>query len=87
MSASRLPPAAMNLKQFMLRQEVLKLYREIMRTIRTVQHEEYRVELNTWARSDFKKWKNLTSEEDIKARLLQGRKQLKELTDALNLSR
>ncbi|XP_077541594.1 putative glutamate receptor [Haemaphysalis longicornis] len=44
---------AMTLKRFMLRQEVLKLYRDTMRTIRAVDDERQRKELRAWARHDF----------------------------------
>lgn len=46
----------------MLRQQVLKLYRSFLRTIRDVPDEESRKELVEWARSDFKNNKHHTDE-------------------------
>jgi hypothetical protein len=46
----------------MLRQQVLKLYRSILRAIRTVPDEQSKKELLEWARSDFKNSKHHTEE-------------------------
>lgn len=46
----------------MVRAEVLKLYRNILRTVRQIPDEHYRKEMAKWARDDFKKNKNLTDE-------------------------
>jgi hypothetical protein len=46
----------------MLRQQVLKLYRSFLRTIRDVPDEEGKKELLEWARSDFKTNKHHTDE-------------------------
>ena len=46
----------------MLRADVLKLYREILRTVRLIPDEHYRKEMAKWARDDFKKNKDLTDE-------------------------
>ncbi|XP_047530995.1 LYR motif-containing protein 2 [Vanessa atalanta] len=84
--ASKLPKATLNLKQFLLRQEVLKLYRDIFRTIRKVSDENTRLELKEWARSDFKNNKHHNDETTIKSLLYYGRKSLKDLQKSLALS-
>ncbi|KAJ8883553.1 hypothetical protein PR048_015397 [Dryococelus australis] len=48
--------------QFMIRQEVLKLYREILRTAREVHDESSRKEIVEWVRHDFKSNKHHTDE-------------------------
>ena len=46
----------------MVRSEVLKLYRDILRTVRKIPDEYYREEMARWARRDFKTNKHLTDE-------------------------
>ncbi|XP_013193657.1 LYR motif-containing protein 2 [Amyelois transitella] len=84
---SKLPKTALSLKQFMLRQEVLKLYREIFRTLRLVQDESTRKELKDWARTDFRNNKHHQDETTIKAMLHYGKKSLKDLQNSLALSK
>ncbi|XP_050067673.1 LYR motif-containing protein 2 [Anopheles maculipalpis] len=83
---SKLPKAALSLKQFMLRQEVLKLYRSIFRTIRQVPDASSRRELREWARADFRSNRNQTDELAIKMLLQHGNRNLKELQTSLELS-
>lgn len=70
----------------MLRQEVLKLYRQIFRTIRQVPDESSRRELSEWARSDFRNNSHHTEEITIKMLMNHGRRSLTELQTSLNLS-
>ncbi|XP_053670576.1 LYR motif-containing protein 2 [Anopheles nili] len=83
---SKIPKAALSLKQFMLRQEVLKLYRTIFRTIRQVPDAANRRDLRDWARTDFRNNKNQTDELAIKMLLQHGTRSLKELQTSLELS-
>jgi Complex 1 protein (LYR family) len=78
--------AALNLKQFMLRQEVLKLFRELYRTISKVPDETSRKELRLWLREDFRKNKDQTEEITIKMAMQVGQRSLKELQNSLELS-
>jgi bacillopeptidase F (M6 metalloprotease family) len=78
--------SALNLKQFMLRQDVLKLYRNLHRTISKVPDENSRKELRVWLREDFKKNKNQTEEIQIKMSMQVGMRSLKELQNTLELS-
>lgn len=76
----------MNLKQFMLRQEVLKLYRDLYRTINKVPDVSSRKDLKIWLREDFKKNKSQTEEITIKMAMQVGLRSLKELRTSLELS-
>lgn len=83
---SKLVKPALNLKQFMLRQEVLKLYRNLYRTINKVPDVSSRKDLKIWLREDFAKNKNQTEEITIKMCMQNGRRSLKELQTSLELS-
>lgn len=72
--------------QFMLRLEVLKLYREIFRTIRQVPDPASRLDLQEWARSDFRKNMHHSEELTIKMLMQHGRRSLTELKTSLHLS-
>ncbi|CAH2047502.1 unnamed protein product, partial [Iphiclides podalirius] len=85
--SSKLPKTTLSLKQFMLRREVLKLYREIFRTIRQIPEESTRIELKDWARTDFKNNKHHSDEATIKSMLYYGRKSLADLQKSLAISR
>ncbi|KAL3242077.1 hypothetical protein MRX96_047815 [Rhipicephalus microplus] len=78
---------AMTLKRFMLRQEVLKLYRDTLRTIRAVDDERQRRELQIWARHDFDCNKHVTEEDAIKMHIARGKLALKELQSSVHLSK
>lgn len=78
--------AALNLKQFMLRQEVLKLYRNLHRAINKVPDASSKKELRLWLREDFRKNKSLTEEIQIKMSMQVGLRSLKELQTSLELS-
>lgn len=78
--------SALSLKQFMLRQEVIKLYRDLYRMINKVPDESSKKELKSWLREDFKKNKTLSDEIAIKMSIQQGLRSLKELETSLELS-
>lgn len=71
--------------QFMLRQEVLKLYRDIFRTIRRVPDRTNQEELKEWARRDFRANRQHTDEVVIKMMLHSGNRSLTELKSSLGL--
>ncbi|XP_061225765.1 LYR motif-containing protein 2 isoform X2 [Neopsephotus bourkii] len=87
MAASRLPPGALNLKQFLRRQQVLQLYRKILRAIREVPAEADRRYLKDWAREDFRRNKDATDEDAIRMMITQGNMQLQELQRTLKLAK
>lgn len=70
----------------MLRQEVLKLYREIWRTTRLVPDKHSQRELREWARHDFQLNRSQSDEVAIKMLLQSGRRSLTELKTSLELS-
>jgi hypothetical protein len=77
----------LTLKQFMLRQQVISLYRNFFRAIRRLP-ERQRGELSDWVRADFKANKGVdnSDEETIKSLLLNGEKLLRELKQSVDLS-
>ncbi|NWQ73849.1 LYRM2 protein, partial [Columbina picui] len=83
MAASRLPPGALTLKQFLRRQQVLQLYRRILRAIRDVPAEADRRYLKDWAREEFRRNKDATDEDAIRMMITQGNMQFKELQRTL----
>lgn len=83
---SKVVKPALNLKQFMLRQQVLKLYRDIYRTINKIPDESSRKDLKVWLHTDFKNNKTLTEEIAIKMAMQVGLRSLKELKTSLELS-
>lgn len=91
MAGSRIPTSklgnALSFKRFMLRSEVLKLYREMLRIAKKVPTEQQRKELTDWIRHDFKSNKHVTDEEAIKMMITRGRMSLKELQSTVDLSR
>ncbi|XP_073813771.1 LYR motif-containing protein 2 [Musca autumnalis] len=83
---SNITRKTLDLKQFMLRQEVLKLYREIFRTIKQVPDASSQYELKSWARHDFRTNQHQTDEVAIKMLIQAGRRSLTELQTSLRLS-
>ncbi|XP_075166135.1 LYR motif-containing protein 2 [Haematobia irritans] len=83
---SKLTQKTLSLKQFMLRQEVLKLYREIFRTIKLVPDANSQNELKMWARNDFRANREQSDEMAIKMLIQYGRRSLTELQTSLSLS-
>ncbi|XP_074006434.1 LYR motif-containing protein 2 [Numenius arquata] len=87
MAASRLPPGALSLKQFLRRQQVLQLYRKILRAVREVPAEADRRYLREWAREEFRRNKGATEEDAIRMMITQGNMQLQELQRTLKLAK
>ena len=78
----------LTLKQFMTRQEVLKLYRTFFRTIYKLPDKSQQEEMAAWVRSDFKANANIdpANEDQIKALLYQGQKMHNELKNNVDFS-
>jgi len=77
----------MSLKQFMVHQEVLKLYRDTMKTIRQIPDKQDREYMKNWARSDFRANKEIKDEFAIKSLIVHGENSLRELRKNLNLTK
>ncbi|XP_061225764.1 LYR motif-containing protein 2 isoform X1 [Neopsephotus bourkii] len=73
--------------QFLRRQQVLQLYRKILRAIREVPAEADRRYLKDWAREDFRRNKDATDEDAIRMMITQGNMQLQELQRTLKLAK
>lgn len=73
--------------QFLRRQQVLLLYRRILRAIRQVPDDSDRRYLKDWARGEFKRNKSATQEDTIRMMITQGNMQLKELEKTLALAK
>ncbi|CAM9907874.1 unnamed protein product [Bubo scandiacus] len=87
MAARRLPPGALSLKQFLRRQQVLQLYRKILRAIRDVPAEADRHYLKDWVREEFRRNKDATEEDAIRMMITQGNMQLQELQRTIKLAK
>ncbi|GAA6218581.1 LYR motif-containing protein 2-like [Lates calcarifer] len=87
MAISRIPPAALSLKQFLQRQRVLGIYRNMLRTIRQVPDEADRKYLTDWARAEFKRNKDATNQDAIRMMITQANNHLEELQKSLALAR
>lgn len=77
-----MPPSVkkfMTLRQFMVRSQVLGLYREALRTIRLIDNQSERDYLKKWVRDDFEANRHHTDETTIRMMLTQGKSQVKEL--------
>ncbi|XP_071755394.2 LYR motif-containing protein 2 [Centroberyx gerrardi] len=87
MAISRLPPGAFSLKQFLQRQRVLGIYRNMLRAIRQVPEEGDRKYLRDWARDEFKRNKNATDQDAIRMMITQANNHLEELQKSLALAK
>ncbi|XP_065537306.1 LYR motif-containing protein 2 isoform X1 [Lathamus discolor] len=73
--------------QFLRRQQVLQLYRKILRAIREVPAEADRRYLKDWAREEFRRNKDARDEDAIRMMITQGNMQLQELQRTLKLAK
>ncbi|XP_027005225.1 LYR motif-containing protein 2 [Tachysurus fulvidraco] len=86
MSVSRFPASALNLKQFLQRQKVLGLYRNMLRTIRKVPDEADRKYLKDWTREEFKRNKDAADQDAVRMMITQANNHLEELKRSLSLA-
>ncbi|XP_060525547.1 LYR motif-containing protein 2 [Cylas formicarius] len=77
----------LSLQQFILKQEVKKLYRNIFRAIKNVADKHYQEELKQWARRDFRTNSHHRDEVVIKMYLQYGQRCLRELENNISLSK
>ncbi|XP_040191665.1 LYR motif-containing protein 2 [Rana temporaria] len=85
--SSRLPPAAFSLRQFLLRQQVLGLYRRILRGVRQIPDPADRRYMKEWARGEFRRNQTATDEVTIRMMITQGKQQVQKLETTLQLAR
>ncbi|XP_061125997.1 LYR motif-containing protein 2 [Syngnathus typhle] len=86
MTTSKIPSTALSLKQFLQRQNVLGIYRKMLRTIKHVPNETDRNYLKDWAKSEFKRNQNTTDQDAIRMMITQANKHLEELQMYLALA-
>ncbi|XP_056619590.1 LYR motif-containing protein 2 [Triplophysa dalaica] len=86
MAASRLPLAALTLKQFLQRQRVLGMYRDLLRSICKVPNESDRRYLRDWAREEFKRNKSETDQDVVRMMITQAHNHLEDLRKSLALA-
>ncbi|XP_076466457.1 LYR motif-containing protein 2-like [Babylonia areolata] len=84
MASSKLT-GTLSLKRFMLRSEVLRLYRDMMRVVKRLPSSQ-QAELRQWIRTDFDNNKHHTDEEVIRMMITKGRMSLKELEQSVTLA-
>ncbi|XP_073514036.1 LYR motif-containing protein 2 [Phyllobates terribilis] len=84
--ASRIPVAP-TLRQFLVRQRVLGLYRRILRTVRRIPDPADRNYVREWARREFRGNKTTNDGITIRMMISQGERQLQELEWALKLAK
>ncbi|XP_018565458.1 LYR motif-containing protein 2 [Anoplophora glabripennis] len=84
---SQISKPVLSLKQFILKQEVKNLYRNILRSIRKIPDGNHRKELIEWARRDFRVNAHYTDEITIKMYIRYGERCLRELETSLNLAK
>ena len=83
-------PSNLTLKQFMLRQQVLKLYRDFFRTTAKLEDAGQREEIRALIRADFRANRNIDSnmeEDKVKSLMFHGQKMLQELKQNVDLSK
>ncbi|XP_009647316.1 LYR motif-containing protein 2 [Egretta garzetta] len=86
--ASRSPPGTGWRARFCHgRQQVLQLYRQILRALRDGPADADRRYLKDWAREEFRRNKDATEEDAIRMMITQGNMQLRELQKTLKLAK
>ncbi|KAI9193707.1 LYR motif-containing protein 2 [Polychytrium aggregatum] len=87
MSASRFAGKNIpTLQQFMTKQKVLSLYREILRATKGLPQDDAEF-IRSWARSDFERYRTVTDPDRIQLLLSQGKVQLRTLEKSVTFSK
>jgi len=77
----------LTLKQFLVRRQVLQLYKDLLKGAYKIGDESSRDGIVIWIRSDFKVNKSLANEIDIQAALSRGKLSLRELQTSINMAK
>ncbi|XDV42391.1 hypothetical protein PO909_011063 [Leuciscus waleckii] len=72
--------------QFLQRQKVLGLYRDLLRNIRKIPQESDRRYLRDWAREEFKRNKSETDQDVVRMMVTQAQNHLEDLRKSLALA-
>ncbi|XP_067946508.1 LYR motif-containing protein 2-like [Watersipora subatra] len=78
---------AMSLKQFMLRREVITLYKEMIQTCHRIPDKSTAKEMAEWVRADFRKNSTITDEAAIRMLISHGKQSLKKLQTNIAIGR
>ncbi|KAK2716850.1 hypothetical protein QYM36_007110, partial [Artemia franciscana] len=76
----------LTLKQFMLRQDVLKLYRDVYRMTRSIADQRQKNEIRSWAASEIRTHRNHQDEVTIRGLIIHGQRMLKDLEKSLKVT-
>ncbi|KAL1454442.1 hypothetical protein WDU94_010697 [Cyamophila willieti] len=83
--SNKIPQSTLSLRHFLLRAEVISLYRTFLRTAKEIPDEKSRQEMIGWIRQEFKANKHLTDETSIKMMIQYGQRGLKEVESSVGL--
>ncbi|XP_053206670.1 LYR motif-containing protein 2-like [Panonychus citri] len=75
----------LSLSRFILRSQVMDLYRDFLRTINPINDIKSKNELKQWIRQDFQLNKSVKDEEVIRMHLSRGRLALRELQVSISM--
>ncbi|KZT21633.1 hypothetical protein NEOLEDRAFT_1073172 [Neolentinus lepideus HHB14362 ss-1] len=75
----------LTLKHFILRHRVLGLYRQAVRSSKSIPHPQARKETVLWIRSEFERNRYLHDADVIEDRLASGRRELKRILPSIQL--
>ncbi|EPQ60866.1 hypothetical protein GLOTRDRAFT_102567 [Gloeophyllum trabeum ATCC 11539] len=76
----------LTLKHFILKHRVLNLYRQAIRSVRSIPDPQARKETVAWIRAEFERNKHLTDVPTIEDRLASGRRDLRRILPTMHLS-
>lgn len=76
----------LSLKHFIIRSQVLSLYRDTLRTITKIQDQDYRIEMRQWLRHEFAQRRHLKDLGDIRTQVALGRRSLNELKLSMQMA-
>ncbi|EDO41072.1 predicted protein [Nematostella vectensis] len=85
--AARLPTKALSLKQFMVRRQVLGLYRDLMKALNKIPDKNHQKELKEWTREEFKQNKTETDPAAIQFMITRGQQALREIASTISLAK
>ncbi|GAB6027174.1 LYR motif-containing protein 2 [Chamberlinius hualienensis] len=87
MGGRNLPSGVLSLKRFILRREVITLYRDLLRIAKQISDQNQQKQVKEWVKADFKANKHHQDEETIKYLLAHGRQFLKQLQTTITLTK
>lgn len=80
-----LPPNNLTLRHFLLKAEVLSVYRQVVRTCRSIPDKDSRRETLAWFKHDFQRHANVTDPDIIQGQLAGVKRELKAMSSMFSL--